>query len=234
MGAALGPGGWGARVVGRIMWMRMSRQEVDDYFAQIPGWMKSDIRREIRLAHLTRDEATRPVLAELDLLGGGNLLAALGLVSYTEALGLVRLWNQTDPHRYGTTEECFLAFFDEMHAGAYKEWRLTWEDAHPSVSLYSALRCGLVHEYRPKVNAAFHIEEGAPLGLADERGELVFKVEPYFRHFCAEADRLYEELTVHPNPEIPPPKPQFRFRSDHEMPAIPPGLTTSPTSGPSS
>jgi hypothetical protein len=34
---------------------------------------------------------------------------------------------------------------------------------------------------------------------------LIFKVEPYFRHFAAEADRLHEELKRLDDPQVPPP-----------------------------
>ncbi|MGH2499609.1 MAG: hypothetical protein ACRDF0_05920 [Candidatus Limnocylindria bacterium] len=113
-------------------------------------------------------------------------------MAYSEALGQLRIWNRN--RTYGKTpDECFLAFFDEMHRGSYKRWREAWEQSH-AATIYEVLRCGLVHEYRPKVNSKFWIGDGDELGLADEDGYLIFKVEPYFRHFAAEADRLHEEL----------------------------------------
>lgn len=183
----------------------MTRADVDAYFEQIPVWMKNDIRREIALARATRDEGTRKILEELELLGDGNLLAALGLVAYTEALGRVRLWNET-PRRQGGAEESFLAFFDQMHERRYEAWRTAWERAHPTTTVYETLRCGLVHEYQPKIESEVWIGDGAELGLDEEKGRLIFKVEPYYRHFCAEADRLYEQLKAMADPEIPPPQ----------------------------
>jgi hypothetical protein len=205
--------------------------DIDDYFAELPVWMKNDILREIQLAHVSSTSAGRKALTDLGIAaGGGNLLAALGLVAYSEALGLLRFWNRRRTH--GTPEQCFLAFFDGMQGGAYKRWREVWEQAH-GVTIYEVLRCGLVHEYRPKLDSAFWMGEGAGLGLADEDGRLVFKVEPYYRHFCAEADCLYEELKLLQNPEIPPP----RFKpvkagppKRTPMPPLPPIPTTSPTS----
>jgi len=47
--------------------------------------------------------------------------------------------------------------------------------------------------------------DGHALGLAEDRGRLIFKVEPYHRHFGAEADRLYAELVSLVDPQIPPP-----------------------------
>lgn len=181
------------------------------------------------MAEASWDQTTRPVLEKLDLLGGGNLLAALGLIAYTEALGRVRLWNRT--HRHGGNEECFLAFFNEMDGGRYGAWRDRWEDAHPTTSLYEALRCGLVHEYRPKVDSGFWIEPGADLGLDEVDGRLIFKVEPYYRHFCAEVDRLYAELMAAADPEIPPPFFVTRRKPgpQGQLPPITP-ISTTPTS----
>lgn len=163
--------------------------------------MKNDIRREIQLARVTH---SRPeLMAELELSGGGNLLAALGLITYSEALGLLRVWNRGQG--YGKRDDCFRAFLDEMDGGSYRAWREKWEQEHPNTTLYEALRCGLVHEYRPKVDSEFWIGDGASLGLAEENAHLIFKVEPYFRHFSLEIDRLYAELMQLPSPEIPPP-----------------------------
>jgi len=183
----------------------MSPADVDAYFKEIPVWMQADINREIQLAMLSGNPATALQLAGLGLAGGGNLLAALGLVSYTETLGLIRRWNRRKGV-YPKTEECFLAFFDEMHAPAYRDWRRDWESRHRETTLYETLRCGLVHEYTPKVDSAVYISPGDPLGLDEENAVLIFKVEPYFRHFGEEIKRLYTELSGMVDPEIPPPK----------------------------
>ena len=114
----------------------------------------------------------------------------------------MRIWNRQ--RSYGTPEQCFLAFFDEMDGSNYKRWREAWEQAH-ATTIYEILRCGLVHEYQPKLDSAFWIGDGQALGLAEENSTLIFKVEPYYRHFCAESDRLYEELKRLPDPQIPPP-----------------------------
>lgn len=187
--------------------------------------MQNDIGREIHLARAAHG-AHRALLQELGLLGGGNLLAALGLLAYTEALGRIRVWNWTRKHK--GSEACFLAFFDEMEGSAYMDWRLAWESRHPGTSLYEVLRCGLAHEYRPKVDSAFWIADGAPFGLEESHGRLVFKIEPYLRHFSAEADRLHEQLLALPNPEIPPPY----FRGTSIGTHLPPyrRLTTEPSS----
>jgi hypothetical protein len=204
----------------------MTKEEIESYFAQVPVWMKKDIGREINLARAT-EGPHRQLLIDLGIAGGGNLLAALGLVSYTEALGRIRLWNRGQ--RSPTTEDCFVAFFDDMDGGTYKVWRLAWQAAHPETTIYETLRGGLVHEYQPKVNSAFYINDGAPLGLSEQDGELIFNVEPYFRHFSDEVDRLHSELRLNPAAEIPPPQRRRRPTSVGSSP-----VSGTPTTRPSS
>jgi hypothetical protein len=183
----------------------MSQQEIDEYFGEIGNWMKNDLKREIELARVSQSaEGQRALLALGIPPGGGNLLAALGLVAYSEALGLLRVYNAT--HGYGTPPGCFLAFFDRMGGGRYKTWRLQWEATHAGMQIYDVLRSGLVHEYRPKVDSGFWIASGDEIGLADVDGALIFKVAPYYRHFCEQMDELQSELRALPNPQIPPPK----------------------------
>lgn len=76
--------------------LKGGHKEVDDYFAQLPEWMKNDIQREIQLARATATSDGKKTLTDLGIpAGGGNLLAALGLVAYSEALGQLRIWNQS-------------------------------------------------------------------------------------------------------------------------------------------
>ena len=65
----------------------MARSDIEAFFNQIPIWMERDIFREIQLARLTTDPETKLQMLAWGIAGGGNLLAALGLISYTEALG---------------------------------------------------------------------------------------------------------------------------------------------------
>lgn len=183
----------------------MSREEVAEYFGEIGEWMKNDIKREIELARVSQCAEGQRALSELGIpAGGGNLLAALGLVAYTEALGLLRVWNTTTPRRYGSPSECFNAFFDKMAGGRYEAWWDKWP-GRLGKSIYDVLRNGLVHEYRPKVDSEFHIGAGQELGLAERDGVLIFRVAPYYSHFCTELDALHAELLRMPDAEIPPP-----------------------------
>jgi len=182
----------------------MTNPEIERFFNHIPIWMERDIFREIQLARLSADPVTKPQMLAWGIAGGGNLLAALGLVSYTEALGRVKFWNRT--HRQGGSEESFIEFFDSMEDGRYKAWRLAWEASHPTTTLYESLRCGLVHEYQPKVDSAFWIGDGHEFGLDEQDGVLIFKVEPFYRHFGTARQVLEAQLRSDLNAEIPEPK----------------------------
>jgi hypothetical protein len=165
----------------------VSRADIELYFAEIGEWMQTDIKREIELARVSSSPIGRAALAELGIPGGGgNLLAALGLVAYTEVLGRVRLWNA--PNRVGYPDEAqsFAAFFDAMAGGKYRDWWASWKPSRGK-SAYHVLRSGLVHEYQPKVDAEIHIGTRVGLGLADEQGILIVRVDAYFRDFRARA-----------------------------------------------
>lgn len=184
----------------------MSRPDVDEYFTGVGEWMRNDIRREIELARASETPEGTSALSELGIpAGGGNLLAALGLVAYTEALGRLRVWNTPPRGRYGSASECFLAFFNRMAGGAYKAWWDGWS-GNRGKSVYDVLRNGLVHEYSPKVDAEFWIGGGPGPGLASRDGVLIFRVAPYFRDFCAEQQVVRSELEAMSDPEVPPPK----------------------------
>jgi hypothetical protein len=106
----------------------VSHAEVTEFLSQVALWMATDIRREIQLAHISGTPEGTAALKELGVEpGGGNVLAALVLTVYTEALGLIRVWNETGTH--GRPERCFLAFFDRMAGGRYKAWREEWEES---------------------------------------------------------------------------------------------------------
>lgn len=184
----------------------MSRAQINEYFAKIGRWMEDDIGREVKVAQLSDTPEGRARLAELGIpLGGGNLLMALGLVSYTETLGRLRVWN-TDRRLASNDPACFDAFFEAMAGGAYRTWwREKWRGPR-SKTAYDVLRNGLAHEYHPKVPSNIHIGTGLKLGLDYEGDRLVFNTEPYYRHFRDEMVVLREQLlTKEPEAEVPPP-----------------------------
>jgi hypothetical protein len=95
----------------------MSKKQLDEFFDEyVFGAMFTDIEREIKWGRANfRGESDE---------GGGNFLAALGLLCYTEALGKLMLAN---PPHVGSGP--FEAFFDTLGGGRYGEWRVDWEKA---------------------------------------------------------------------------------------------------------
>lgn len=170
----------------------MSRGDVAAYFrGYVYGFMRSDIQRELDLAASDH--------------GGGNALAALGLVVYTEALGRIRKRNGRRaqyPGR-GPNEQQFNAAFDIM-GPSYHAWRKAFE-RREGMTVYKAFRHGFAHEYAPKV-ATKVVMFGSPRVAIVKRGRLyVFVVEAYLRDFMVAAKRIERELLKLTNPKIPPP-----------------------------
>lgn len=90
----------------------------------------------------------------------------------------------------------FNAFFDELSLD-HAAFRRTWELKRQSkTDLYESLRCGLVHEYAPKVDTEIRMAGPSATGVAEENGVLIFEVEGYFRAFEKAADRLVARLLL--------------------------------------
>jgi GNAT superfamily N-acetyltransferase len=95
--------------------------------------MKTDISREINLAEATRGEHAE-LLRKLGIAGGGNVLAGLGLVVYTEALGRIRLCSNYREER--PPSRCFHEFFARMADGAYARPRFAVQEGSRSARCY--------------------------------------------------------------------------------------------------
>jgi hypothetical protein len=97
----------------------MTQAELEGFFTDFFGRMRDDLGREIKYQ---RDNPT--ALA-------ANVLVALGLVTYTEVLGRLLLWN---PPRRGDRRRNpkdgripFYAFLDRLDYGNYGFWQRRWE-----------------------------------------------------------------------------------------------------------
>ena|SRR5206468_1871574 len=158
----------------------MALAEVEAFFQKyVFGFIFTDIKREIALASTPS--------------GGGNLLAALGLLCYTEVLGGVDrgTWDQ------GQGSANFNAFLDRM-GPAYQAFR-------QKVNVYRVFRCGMAHEYGTKQPCVVEMlnRGGAPCGLYEDGGTLHFNVEAYFTAFAAAALALHKEMRGRPTPALP-------------------------------
>ena len=156
------------------------KSDIDAFFDEyVVGFMAGDIRREIDLA---RSGA-----------GGGNFLAALGLLSYTEFLGGL-LRNKLVE---GESRRNFDAFFVTL-GPEYRSFA-------KSLNVYKVFRCGMAHEYFVKhtcVIAMLRGRERCGLGRLNDEC-YYFDVEHYCDDFTGAAARLRDELkTREPEPDL--------------------------------
>jgi hypothetical protein len=153
----------------------VSRDTVDAFFNKyVYGFMFTDIQREIALARLN--------------LGGGNFLAALGLLCYTEFLGGVK----RDKLQRRESKRNFDAFFKTL--GPEYAALLT------EMNVYDVFRCGMAHEYFVKRNCVIAMLKGGErcgLGCLPGGG-LYFVVERYFEDFADVCRTLHEQLSKRP------------------------------------
>jgi hypothetical protein len=148
---------------------------------QAKGFIFSDIEREIQLAR-----ADKRQLQALGVTpGGGNFLAALGLLCYTEFGGKLKF-------RKKTAAQNFNGFFDFIGPD-YKGFRGSFSRQN---EVYDVFRCGLAHEYYVKKSCVIAMLAcGSGLGIGrDSSGRFVFIVESYCRDLKQAFDRLEGEL----------------------------------------
>ena len=157
----------------------MNKQEVKRYFDEyVFGFIKGDIQREINLAR-SGDS-------------GGNFLAALGLLCYTEFMGTMILKGQ------GAPAKRFNAFF-----------RLMGEDYKQlidvkQVNVYRIFRCGMAHTYFAKNCDIKMLNTNYPAGIVIKPdGKYLFIVEKYFKDFMDACSRLYNDMITEQNPYLP-------------------------------
>jgi hypothetical protein len=156
----------------------MDRAEFD----QAKLFIFSDVGREIQLAKVSARKSGQRALRRLRVLpGGGNFLAALGLLCYTEFGGKL-MFN----HRAASAN--FNSFFDLL-GPAYKNLRAKH-------NIYNILRCGLAHEYYVKQSCtiAMTSRTSAPGIHVDEGGHFTFVVEAYSRDMRKAFDGLGRTL----------------------------------------
>lgn len=152
-------------------------------FEQARDFMFSDIRREVALWRASEALEGREALERLGISpGGGNFMAALALLSYTEFGGRLKFACKRKNGSYHASEN-FNRFFDEL-GPEYSAFRA---DGH---NVYDTFRCGLVHEYYVKKSCT--IAMGAEpvtapgIGLGSD-GRYYFAVEPY----CRDLERAF-------------------------------------------
>lgn len=167
----------------------MSREQIRRIFEKnVFTFMETDVRREVALAKLGSpcdSCGTNP--------GGGNFLAALGLLSYTEFLGSFI----TGSYGRGRARNNF----NSMYARLGHNYR----DFGKSIDVYDVFRCGMVHEYTVKQSADIAMIRGGELcGIGrQQNGRLFLVIETYLDDFMVAAKALYTEIMSSDDPQLP-------------------------------
>ncbi len=159
----------------------MTVEGVEAVYQEFYGRMRDDLKRDIDWQREHPNERA------------ANVLCALALVVYTEALGRISVIQEERrvPKKKG---DAFYTFLDRMGGGAYRDWRKDWE-TRLGRSIYDQLRNGLVHEYMPKGTTKLWFYFGEKFGLGEEPGyDLVLKMEAYYNDFCETAEELFRRL----------------------------------------
>jgi hypothetical protein len=153
---------------------RVTKHNVDRFFEKyVFGFVFGDIQREIDLARAGT--------------GGGNLLAALGLLCYTEFMGGIA----TGKVGCGQSKRNFDAFFARLGP--------EYLALQKQVNVYDVFRCGMAHEYLVKRNCEVSmLKTTEACGIMEGRGRYYFNVERYFEDFAAACRRLHGELMAQP------------------------------------
>ena len=152
-------------------------------FDQARQFIASDIEREIQLVRgqdLWWKKVARKIWGVRP--GGGNFLAALGLLCYTEFAGRIKC----DDFSEGNSRACFDDFFSDLGP--------EYAQLLGSCAVYKDLRCGLAHEYAVKNSCDIAmLEGGRQAGVQWTGTKYVFVVESYWRDFRNAFDRLGQQ-----------------------------------------
>jgi hypothetical protein len=155
-----------------------------DRFDLARNFITTDIEREIRLARMEASFWRRLLSRTLGFpLGGGNFLAALGLLCCTEFAGRLKRNDFSD----GNARVCFDDFFRDLGA-AYATLLQTQ-------NIYKDLRCGLTHEYFVKRSCAIAMLSFRPqCGVQWDGKRYLFVVEAYWKDFRVALEVLEQQL----------------------------------------
>lgn len=155
-------------------------------YLQAKEFIYSDIRREICLGKISNGIVGKNFLKLiLGSSGGGNFIAALALLCYTEFAGKL-ITGKDDP------AENFNLFFDKL-GSAYKNFRKNHK-------VYNIFRCGLAHEYYVKGNCTIGmLKDKSICGISLKKDKYYFVVEKYFEDFKVAFDALEELFSKEEN-----------------------------------
>jgi hypothetical protein len=154
-------------------------------FRQAKQFAFQDVWREVSLAKASETKEGNAALQAAGVQsGGGNFMAALALLCYTEFAGKLK-FNCKKPNGSDHASENFNRFFDEL-GPSYKSFRLAGNN------VYDIFRCGLAHEYYVKKTctiAMFGRAAQPGIGKCSD-GRYYFVVERY----CQDMERAFDAL----------------------------------------
>lgn len=158
-----------------------------DEFKQARLFAFSDIQREISLAKASETPTGAAALDSVQVpRGGGNFLAALGLLCYTEFGGKLKYNRMLNGRDHASAN--FNDFFKDLGT----EYQTLLAAGH---NIYDIFRCGLAHEYYVKRSCAIAmVDPAARAGIIVEgSGRYKFIVEKY----CSDLAVQFETLEKH-------------------------------------
>lgn len=154
-----------------------------------------------------------------------NFAVAQSLMSYTEFMGALIEGNLGETGHSHDDFNAFLQYFSwNGDDNYYSNFKITYKEKpsakEKSLDIYTAFRCGLVHEYLPKLPSMIHnnpkpvndgsgnmvycIDGDAGIGWINHSGEKVlrFHNNAYFRDFKVAADKVFRQIFVQNDPLI--------------------------------
>lgn len=174
-------------------------------------FIQADVSREIELAKMTSDCPACGTKA-----GGGNFLAALGLLCWTEYVGSF----VTGRYGWGQARRNFDAFFKRLGP--------EYEAFQREHDVYDIFRCGMAHEYAVKGPSKVAMRRGweeCGVGVDRHDGRYYVVVERYRDDFFAAARVLHSELLAREDFRMPaqvtrPAKKGARQPGAHHVPIV--------------
>lgn len=154
-----------------------------------------------------------------------NFTVAQALMSYTEYIGALIEGHLGESGHSRDDFNAFLQYFswndDENY---YQNLKIKYKEKpsakEKKMDIYTAFRCGLIHEYSPKLpcivhnnpeevndgegNMVYCIDDDAGIGWINHHGQRVlrFHNNAYFRDFKAAADKVFRQVFVQNDPGI--------------------------------
>jgi hypothetical protein len=152
---------------------------------QAKRFIFSDIEREIALADATERKIGRLLLRLASVPhGGGNFVAALSLLAYTEYGGRLKNNDFSDTN----SRKNFDDFFADLGPG--------YQQLLSQHNIYKAFRCGLAHEYYVKGDCiiAMRTKKSLSAGLGHDGTKYFFVVSKYYADFKEAFETLCAKL----------------------------------------